>query len=167
MVIVTHILTTLGPMLAGAVDEGVCLLEFIDRRMLGMQIDRLKKKLDAEMIPGSHPHLVRLGRQLQQYFAGSRKMFDVPLLLCGSAFQQRVWEGLRTIPYGSTRSYQQQAESLGMPAAIRAVARANGDNRIAIIIPCHRVIGKDGKLVGYAGGLWRKEYLLRHERENL
>jgi AraC family transcriptional regulator of adaptative response/methylated-DNA-[protein]-cysteine methyltransferase len=164
LITVTRILTPLGPMLAGAADEGICLLEFIDRRMLETQMQRLKRRLHAEFVPGSSVHFMALNRQVEEYFAGTRKEFDLPLLLPGTPFQQKAWAVLGTIPYGTTRSYQEQAELLGIPRAVRAVAKANGDNRIAIIIPCHRVVGKNGKLTGYGGGLWRKQYLLDHER---
>lgn len=160
MVMVTRILTPLGPMLAAANEEGICLLEFIDRRMLETQLQRLRRLLRAELIAGSQPHFDLLEIQLKEYFDGSRKEFTVPLMTKGTPFQQRVWAALLQIPYGETRSYKQQAESIGQPTATRAVARANGDNRIAIIIPCHRVIGANGELVGYGGGLWRKKYLL-------
>ena len=167
---ITRILTPLGPMLAGATDAGVCLLEFIDTKMLETQISRLKKRLRAEFVPGSNRHFKALHQQLQEYFAGKRKEFSLPLVMQGTPFQQDVWKALRTIPYGETCSYQAQAGLLGKPRAVRAVAQANGDNRISIIIPCHRVIGKDGKLVGYGGGLWRKRFLLDLEvgapREN-
>ncbi len=143
---VTRILTPLGPMFAGAVDEGICLLEFVDRRMLETQITRLKKYLNAEFVPGKNKHFDKLNKQLKEYFEGKRKDFDLPLVLDGTEFQQKVWKELQRIPYGKTRSYQEQAIALGNPKAIRAVAKANGDNRIAIIIPCHRVIGKDGQL---------------------
>ena len=103
--------------------------------------------------------------QLMEYFEGKRKGFDLPLVLPGTEFQIKVWDQLLTIPFGSTRSYAEQAVAIGNPKAVRAVARANGDNRLAIIIPCHRVIGSDGKLTGYGGGLWRKEWLLAHEKE--
>jgi AraC family transcriptional regulator of adaptative response/methylated-DNA-[protein]-cysteine methyltransferase len=159
----TRILTPLGPMLAGATDQGICLLEFVDRRMLETQITRLSKLLHARIVPGSHKHFDPLNKQLDEYFAGSRKEFDLPLVLPGTEFQRRVWAGLQAIPYGCTRSYREQAEDIGSPNAIRAVARANGDNRIAILIPCHRVIGTKGELVGYGGGLMRKEYLLKLE----
>ena len=164
MVRVTRITTPLGPMLAGATEEGLCLLEFVDRRMLETQLARLRKHLVAEIIPGQSEVLSAVATQLAEYFDGKRRTFDVPLVTPGTEFQQRVWEKLRSIPYGKTRSYQQQAEAIGQPSAVRAVARANGDNRIAIVIPCHRVIGKNGKLTGYGGGLWRKEYLLNLER---
>ncbi|MFI5237172.1 MAG: bifunctional transcriptional activator/DNA repair enzyme AdaA [Ignavibacteriales bacterium] len=163
---VTRILTPLGPMLAGATDEGICLLEFVDRRMIETQIKRLKKLLKAEFVPGTNKYFNELDNQLKEYFDGKRKDFDLPLILNGTEFQQKVWNELQRIPYGSTRSYQEQAVALKNPKAIRAVAKANGDNRIAIIVPCHRVIGKDGKLVGYGGGIWRKQFLLNLEKEN-
>jgi len=157
---VTRILTPLGPMLAGATREGICLLEFVDRRMLETQLARLRKLLRTEVVPGTSEHFDALNRQIGEYFAGTRKEFDLPLVLKGTPFQQEVWKCLQAIPYGATRSYQEQAELLGKPRAIRAVGKANGDNRIAIVIPCHRVVGKDGRLRGYGGGLWRKRYLL-------
>lgn len=160
LIATTRILTPLGPLLAGAGDEGICLLEFVDRRMLETQLKRLGKLLNAECVPGFSRHFQRLHEQLNEYFSGKRRTFDLPLLLPGTPFQQKVWAGLQAIPYGSTRSYGEQAEAIGLPGAVRAVAKANGDNRLAIIIPCHRVIGADGRLVGYGGGLWRKRYLL-------
>jgi AraC family transcriptional regulator of adaptative response/methylated-DNA-[protein]-cysteine methyltransferase len=163
LITVTRILTPLGPMLAGADDDGICLLEFVDRRMIETQIATLKKLLNAEMVPGSNPHFEALSRQIGEYFAGTRREFGLSLVLKGTPFQEEVWNGLLEIPYGTTRSYQEQADLLGKPRAVRAVARANGENRIAIIVPCHRVVGKDGKLRGYGGGLWRKRYLLDHE----
>jgi AraC family transcriptional regulator of adaptative response/methylated-DNA-[protein]-cysteine methyltransferase len=152
-------------MLAGATDDGICLLEFIDRRMLETQLSRISKLLNAKLVPGSHAHFDSLNEQLDEYFSGKRKEFDLPLACPGTAFQQKVWAGLQAIPYGSTRSYTEQAEAVGSPNAVRAVAKANGDNRIAIIIPCHRVIGAHGELVGYGGGLSRKQYLLKLESD--
>jgi AraC family transcriptional regulator of adaptative response/methylated-DNA-[protein]-cysteine methyltransferase len=166
MISITRVLTPLGPMLAGAVKDGVCLLEFVDRRMLETQLARLRRLFGAEFVPGESPHFTALSAQLEEYFAGQRREFSVPLAAAGTAFQEKVWAVLRTIPYGTTRSYQEQTEILGDPKSIRAVARANGDNRIAILIPCHRVIGKNGKLIGYGGGLWRKQHLLDLERKN-
>ena len=163
LITVTRLLTPLGPMLAGATEAGICLLEFTDRRMLETQIARLKKYLKAEMVPGNSPFFKMLDEQLTEYFEKKRKVFDLPLVLPGTDFQRQVWQVLQTIPSGETRSYKQQAEAIGNPAAVRAVAKANGDNRISIIIPCHRVIGSDGKLTGYGGGLERKEWLLAHE----
>jgi len=166
VILTTRILTPLGPMLAGATAQGICLLEFVDRRMLETQVERLNKLLQAEFVPGFNPHLDKLHTQLGEYFQGKRQVFDLSLVLPGSAFQCQVWEGLQTIPYGTTRSYKEQATLIGHPDAVRAVAKANGDNRIAILIPCHRVIGSDGSLTGYGGGLWRKQYLLDLEAGN-
>ncbi len=167
LVTVTRILTPLGPMLAGATDEGICLLEFMDRRMLETQLERLGRLLRAEFTPGTHRHLDTLDREVREYFEGKRKEFSVPLVLDGTPFQEAVWKELLTIPYGRTRSYQEQARRIARPDAMRAVGRANGDNRIAILVPCHRVVGKDGKLTGYGGGLWRKQYLLDLEKRKV
>jgi len=163
---ITRIATPLGPMLAGATGEGICLLEFADRRMVETQVARLENYLRGQAIPGRSPFFGQLEQELGEYFEGTRRSFSVPLVLKGTPFQERVWEILREIPYGTTRSYKEQAVQLGNPAAVRAVAKANGDNRIAIIIPCHRVIGGDGRPVGYGGGIGRKEYLLNLERAN-
>jgi AraC family transcriptional regulator of adaptative response/methylated-DNA-[protein]-cysteine methyltransferase len=164
LVQLTRVLTPLGPMIAGATEDAVCLFEFSDRRMLERQLERVQRQLQSTLVPGTNAVLRALETQVSEYFAGERRAFDLPLLTPGSEFQQSVWRGLREIPYGETRSYGQQAAALGRPAAVRAVARANGDNRIAIIIPCHRVIGADGTLTGYGGGLWRKHWLLGLER---
>ena len=166
VVVIKKLLTPLGPMLAGATEKGICLLEFMDRRMLETQIKIIKKTLKTELIPGSSKHFDELQLQLDSYFAGKLNKFTIPLDMVGTDFQKKVWRVLQTIPHGSTRSYKQQAELIGNPQAVRAVAKANGDNRISILIPCHRVIGSDGKLVGYGGGLWRKKYLLDLEKEN-
>jgi AraC family transcriptional regulator of adaptative response/methylated-DNA-[protein]-cysteine methyltransferase len=163
----TRFSMALGPMIAVAGDEGICLLEFSDRRKLETELAQLRRHFGTPILPGSNDHLATLQRQLAEYFAGTRRTFDLPLTPQGTPFQHSAWTALRKIPYGTTRSYSEQAASLGRPTAVRAVARANGDNRIAIIIPCHRVIGADGKLSGYGGGLWRKEWLLRHERQHL
>jgi AraC family transcriptional regulator of adaptative response/methylated-DNA-[protein]-cysteine methyltransferase len=162
----TRLLTPLGPMLAAATGEGICLLEFVDRRMLESQLKRLSKRLNARLVPGFCDHFGELDRQLAEYFERERREFTVPLVLPGTPFQKQVWEGLQAIPYGSTRSYKTQAEAIGFPQSVRAVARANGDNRIAILVPCHRVVGANGQLVGYGGGLWRKRYLLDLESSN-
>lgn len=156
----TRISTPLGPMLAAASERGLCLLEFVDRRMLETQLRRLKVAFDAPIVPGMNAVLAQTTAELNEYFAGLRREFTVPLDLAGSDFHRSVWRELLNIPYGVTRSYGEQARRLGRADAVRAVARANGDNRIAIIIPCHRVIGSDGKLTGYGGGLWRKRWLL-------
>jgi AraC family transcriptional regulator of adaptative response/methylated-DNA-[protein]-cysteine methyltransferase len=155
--------TPLGPMIAGATDAGVCLLDFTDRRLLEHQLVSLRRRFKAGLVPGRHPHLTTLRRELGEYFAGSRHAFTVPLAVRGTPFEMRAWEALRQIPYGETRSYADMARLVGSPAAVRAVGRANGLNAISIIVPCHRVINKNGDLAGYGGGLWRKRRLLHLE----
>lgn len=166
MVTLARVGTPLGPMLAGATDEGLCLLEFADRRMLETQVRRLERRLGARFVPGSHPHLDTAAAELDAYFAGRLKRFSMPLVLDGTDFQRAVWEALLQVPYGTTSSYGDLAAAIGRPTAVRAVGRANGDNRLAIVVPCHRIVGSDGRLVGYGGGLRRKEALLRHELEH-
>jgi len=156
--------TPLGSMLAIAGEEGLCLLEFMDRRGLQTQLDTLRKRLPGVVVPGTNAHIDHIDREITEYFNGTLKKFTVKLEARGTEFQQRVWAALRKIPLGHTRSYAEIARAIEAPTSVRAVARANGDNRIAIIIPCHRVIGSDGSLTGYAGGLRRKEWLLDHER---
>ena len=153
-----------GPLVAGAADRGVCLLEFSDRRMLKTQIATLKRRLRADAVQGEHPLLTQLAAELAEYFAGRRREFTLPLFYPGSDFQRSVWNALRRIPYGETCSYEALAAAVGRAGAQRAVGKANGDNRIAIVIPCHRVIRKDGTLCGYGGGLWRKQWLLELEQ---
>lgn len=156
--------TPLGTMLALADDAGLRLLEFVDRRGLERELLLLRRRLRCAIVPGDHPILRTTAAQLERYFSGQSFAFDVPLAPVGSEFQQRVWRELQSIPPGRTRSYQEMAVRLGVPHAARAVGRANGSNMIAIIIPCHRVIRADGGLCGYAGGIWRKQRLLDHER---
>ena len=158
--------TELGIMIAGAVDKGICLLEFSDRRMLNTEYKDLAKHFKTTIQEGENKHFNNLREQLKEYFEGSRKEFSVPLVIFGSIFQQAVWKELMNIPYGTTRSYQEQSIALGKPGSIRAVANANGMNRISIIIPCHRVIGSDGSLTGYGGGLKRKRWLIDHEKKH-
>jgi len=166
LIVITRILTPLGPMLAGATENGICLFEFVDRKMIETQLKRIKKYYNSELVPGESKYFAKLNKQIQEYFEGKRKDFDIPLEMDGTKFQEKVWNALLKIPYGKTVSYGYQAKKIGNIKAVRAVAKANGDNRIAIIIPCHRVIGKNGKLTGYGGGIWRKQYLLDLERKN-
>lgn len=163
LVEITRIETPLGEMLAGSTDNGICLFEFIDGEINRSQINRLRKIFNAELIPGTNAHFDQLKSELKEYFNGYRKVFTVPLIIKGTPFQENVWKALLQIPYGQTRSYLEQAEMIGNSGAVRAVANANGRNRISIIVPCHRVIGSNGKLTGYGGGLWRKKYLLNLE----
>lgn len=166
MITTTKIETDLGIMIAGAVSEGICLLEFSDRRMLKAEYRDLAKYFNTSIEEGESRHFIALLTQLREYFKGSRKEFSLPLVTPGSEFQQAVWKELINIPYGTTRTYLEQSVALGKPGSIRAVANANGMNRIAIIIPCHRVIGSDGSLTGYGGGLERKRWLLDHEKKH-
>lgn len=163
---VTRLETPLGTMFVCATEQGICLLEFTDRKMLETEFKALSRLLNADIIQGSNKHFDLLEQQLNEYFDGKRKEFSVPLFTPGTEFQKFAWDALMKIPYGLTHSYKHQASVIGKPEAIRAVARANGMNRISIIIPCHRVIGEDGNLTGYGGGLWRKKWLLDFEKEN-
>jgi AraC family transcriptional regulator of adaptative response/methylated-DNA-[protein]-cysteine methyltransferase len=165
LVNITRLSTPLGQMYAGASEQGLCLLEFIDRKMIDEQIAQLQKQLKARFVPGVNQHLTALETQLTEYFAGKRQKFDITLDVRGTEFQQKAWQALLKIPYGATRSYQQQALAIGSEKAVRAIASANAKNRIAIVIPCHRVIAKDGGLAGFGGGVWRKKYLLDLESQ--
>src|ERR1051326_5106987 len=157
--------TPLGAMLAIADDQGLRLLEFVDRRAMEREMSILRTRLQTNIVPGEHPHLAAVRNQLADYFAGKNLEFNVPLAPVGSPFQLRTWKLLQIIPAGETRSYSWMAEKLGDAEMRRAVGRANGDNMLCIIIPCHRVIRADGSLCGYGGGLWRKKWLLDHERK--
>jgi len=156
--------TPLGAMVSGATDSSICLLEFTDRRMMEAQLSTVARLFRLPLIPGDSPLFKDLHFQLNEYFEGTRRVFDLPIAWPGSEFQKKVWEGLLRIPYGETRSYAELALELGMPqGSSRAVGHANGLNRLAILIPCHRVIAADGGLGGYGGGLWRKLRLLERE----
>jgi AraC family transcriptional regulator, regulatory protein of adaptative response / methylated-DNA-[protein]-cysteine methyltransferase len=163
-VVITMLETPLGPMLAGATDQGISFLEYTDQRMLEHNLKAMRRRFGCAIIPGQHPLLERLRGELNEYFQGARQEFTLPLASRGTPFQDKVWQELRRIPYGQTISYDELARRVGQQTAQRAVARANGMNYIAILIPCHRVIGKDGSLTGYGGGLWRKRLLLELER---
>lgn len=165
MIKITKIETPLGEMVAGATEEGVCLLEFSDRRMLPTEYKDLLRLLKTTLEDGENRHLKTLRKQLKEYFDGKRKEITIPLVAPGTEFQQVVWKELQNIQFGTTRTYLEQAMALNRPDSVRAVANANGMNRISIIIPCHRVIGSDGHLMGYGGGLKRKKWLLDHEKK--
>jgi AraC family transcriptional regulator, regulatory protein of adaptative response / methylated-DNA-[protein]-cysteine methyltransferase len=163
MILTAKIETDLGTMIAGAVEDGICLLEFSDRRMLNTEYKDLSRYFKTGIEEGESRHFESLRKQLSEYFEGSLKEFSIPLSTPGTPFQKAVWKELMNIPFGKTRSYMEQSIALGKPESIRAVANANGMNRVSIIIPCHRVIGSDGSLTGYGGGLKRKRWLLDHE----
>ncbi len=163
-IVTAMIESPLGRILAGTTDTGICLLEFTDRRMLETNFETMRKRYDCAVVPGEHAHLETLRDELARYFAGDLRDFTTPIHARGTAFQERVWSELRRIPHGITISYNALANRIGNPNAVRAVARANGTNRVCILIPCHRVIAKDGTLSGYGGGVWRKRLLLDLEK---
>jgi len=156
--------TPVGTMLAAASSKGICLFEFMDvEKRLNRQQNHLKKIFGCKIESGTSPYLDQLKIELNEYFSGERKQFNVPLDFKGTDFQMLSWEALKKIPYGETRSYQDQAIAIKKPKAVRAVANANNRNKISILIPCHRVIGKNGSMTGYGGEIWRKEFLLKLE----
>lgn len=156
--------TRLGPMIAIADEEALFLLEFVDRRGLEREIERLRQVVKSAIIPGVSPPISMIERELSEYFDGSRNTFKTPVRRLGTPFEMRVWDELLQIPPGETRSYADIAKAIGQPSAFRAVARANGANRLALVIPCHRVIRENGEIGGYGGGVARKKWLLEHER---
>jgi len=163
----TRFESPLGTFISCATPKGICLLEFSDRKMLQTELKLIRKKFNTEIEEGESEYFDLVKLQLDEYFNKKRKEFTVPLHMIGTPFQQKAWNELLKIPYGQTRSYKAQALALNSPLAVRAVANANGMNMIAIVIPCHRVIGEDGSLTGYGGGLWRKKWLLELESNQL
>lgn len=166
LILINRLTTPIGPMVVCSTDRGICLLEFVDRKMLETEFRDLQRLLNARIILGENEHISQLKIELTQYFDGDRVAFDVALDTPGSDFQNLVWNTLRKVPFGKTTTYQQLAMKINKPTGIRAVGAANGQNRIAIVLPCHRIIGKDGQLRGYGGGLERKRWLLDHERQH-
>lgn len=153
-------------LILGSYDNKLCLIDSLNRKNKRTLYNRLKKQLKAEFVEYEDEVLKQTVEELDEYFKGERREFTVPLLLVGSEFQKSVWEALLKIPYGTTSSYKEQAKMINNEKAVRAVANANGANAIGIIVPCHRIIGSDGKLTGYAGGLEMKEQLLALEKQN-
>ncbi len=166
IITLSQIATPLGPMYAGASATGLCFLEFTDRKMIEAQIEQLQKQMKAKFVRGKHRLLDQVEQELNEYFAGERHNFEIALDIHGTYFQKQAWDALLKIPYGATCSYQHQADRINKPKAVRAIASANAKNHIAIIIPCHRVIAKDGGLAGFGGGIWRKKFLLDLEAAN-
>lgn len=161
----TNIATPLGMMYACADSQGVCLLDFDNPERLEKEYADLIKRLKTNIVEGDNEHLLQLKHELSEYFLGLRSQFEVALHPVGTEFQNQVWQALLTIPYGQTISYSTQAERMNHKKAVRAVASANGKNKISIVIPCHRVIGSNGKLTGYGGGMDRKQWLLDFEEK--
>jgi len=152
-----------GALNVAATEGGICWIDFADKSTADKRLVSFAKKLKAPITQNNNLHINELETQLKEYFEGKRKEFTVSLVIEGTPFQKEVWAALQAIPYGSTRSYREQSTAIGMPKAVRAVANANGRNPISIVIPCHRVIGSNGTLTGYGGGLWRKKFLLELE----
>ena len=155
--------TPYGELILGSHDQQLCLCSWRYRKKRDSVDSRLKNRLNAEFIERNDPMLQQTKKQLEEYFNHQRRIFDLPLLMVGTSFQQKVWNSLLKIPFGQTSSYLQLAKNINNKNAVRAVANANGANAISIIIPCHRIIGSNGKLVGYAGGLELKSGLLNLE----
>jgi AraC family transcriptional regulator, regulatory protein of adaptative response / methylated-DNA-[protein]-cysteine methyltransferase len=166
MIITATIETAAGIMTAAAVDEGICLLEFVSGTKTAKELTALANHFRTTISTGENEHISILREQMEEYFGGKRKEFTVSLDPVGTPFQRSVWNELLKVRYGTTRTYLEQSAALGNTKSIRAVANANAQNRIAILIPCHRIIGSDGRLTGYAGGLWRKKWLLDHEKKH-
>jgi len=165
MIKTAKINTPLGEMIAAASEEGICLLEFAEGKKKDSEYEHLASLFNTKIKRGSNIHIKNLKRQLKEYFKGKRKAFSLPLVTQGTQFQKAAWEELMKVPFGHTSTYLEQAQAINKPGALRAVGHANASNKITIIIPCHRVIGSDGTLVGYGGGLKRKKWLLEHEKK--
>ncbi len=161
---ISSIETPIGNMIAAATETGICMLNFADYHQMESDFIQLAFGNKTSLTIGKNRHHIALRKQLDEYFAGKRKSFDVPLVFNATLFQYEVWQSLLKIPYGQVISYAQQAASIGKPKAVRAVANANGQNLLTILVPCHRVIGSNGKLTGYGGGMWRKMKLLELEK---
>jgi len=156
--------TPLGALLVAGIRAGICLVEYCDRRQLEQHYAMIRQQFGYPVLPVTNDRIEQLREELAGYFTGALREFTVPIVLHGTLFQQKVWSELQRIPYGQTIAYEELARRIGQPTAMRAVASANGMNRVNILIPCHRVIGKDGQLTGYGGGLWRKRLLLALEQ---
>lgn len=167
LMFVNRILTKLGPMVCAADSAGVHMIEFADRRMLETQIKRVRKLTGCTFVVGENDFHFQLKTELEAYFEGRLRAFKTPIILKGTKFQEQVWQRLIQIDFGKTLSYETIAKIINNPKAQRAVGKANGDNRFAIVVPCHRVTRSDGSLSGYGGGIWRKRWLLDHEQTTI
>lgn len=163
-IMVTQVSSPLGPIMVAGNDDAVYLVEFWDRRMLETQFAVLEKRIGAIFFPGETAATQSMAKELEAYFTGKLDCFQTPILYPGTETQESVWRALLEVPSGKTWSYGELAKHIGKPQAVRAVARCVGENRFAIVIPCHRIVGADGKLTGYGGGLWRKHFLLNIEQ---
>lgn len=162
-ILTSEFCTPLGKMVVCATNEGICLLEFTNRHYIEKEFSDLRRLLNTKIVEGSNHHIVQVQKEIIEYFSGERTTFSVALHTPGTELQQNVWAFLQSIQFGKTLTYKQQAVLMGMPSSIRPIANANGKNRIAIIIPCHRVIGTNGDMIGYGAGIERKKWLLEFE----
>lgn len=162
----TLVQTPLGEMFAASTAKGICLLSFYDKFHIDAQLKNLKDRFNAQVIAANNDFFIQLQQELNEYFQGTRKCFTLPLQLLGTTFQIECWKALLTIEYGHPISYKQEAKLINRPKAYRAVANANSQNMIEILVPCHRVIQENGQLGGYSGGIERKKFLLDLEKSN-
>jgi len=164
IILINRLTTPLGCLFICATDRGICLLEFTDRKMLETEFKDLQKAHNAKILIGQNMHTKQAKKELEEYFKGERQTFDVSIDALGSEFQKNVWNLLAKIPFGTTTTYSKLAKKLSSTTTVKSIKRANGFNRIAIIVPCHRVTREDGNLIGYGGGIERKKWLLNHEK---
>lgn len=162
----TTLSTPLGEMFAASTSKGICLLNFYDKFHIDAQLQNLKERFNAQVIASNNDFFIQLQQELNEYFEGKRKCFTLPLQLLGTSFQVQCWKALLSIEYGKTISYKQEAQKINNPKAYRAVANANAQNMIEILVPCHRVIQDNGQLGGYSSGIERKKFLLNLEQSN-
>lgn len=162
----TTVTTPLGEMFAASTSKGICMLSFYDKFHIDAQLKNLKERFNAQVIPSNNDFFIQLQQELNEYFEGKRKCFTLPLQLLGTSFQVQCWKALLSIEYGKTISYKQEAQKINNPKAYRAVANANAQNMIEILVPCHRVIQDNGQLGGYSSGIERKKFLLNLEQSN-
>lgn len=162
-VYIQYVESKIGELIIGSFEDKLCLLDFRQRKTRNAVDNRIKKGLNAEFVEKQTELIEIAKKQIDEYLAGKRREFDIPLLMVGTEFQKSVWSALMKLPYGETSTYLQLAKSINKESAVRAVANATGANALGLIIPCHRIIGSNGKLVGYAGGLPAKKRLLELE----
>lgn len=164
VILINRLTTPLGSMFVCATEKGICLLEFTDRKMLETEFKDLQRILNAKILIGENKHIKQAKIELSEYFKGERQKFDVPIDALGPDFQKKAWHLLTKIPFGSTTTYSILADKTSPKSRVQSIRKANGFNKISIIIPCHRVIAENGDLMGYGGGIERKKWLLNHEK---
>lgn len=158
--------TPIGDMMAVSDDQKLFLLDFLDGKHLHKKLEEIKQRFSCEILQSEEPPLLSIAKELHHYFSGELKNFLTPLDIAGTHFQKNAWLALQKVPYGETISYKSQAYSVNMPKSARAIANANGQNKFAIVIPCHRIVLSNGSLGGYSGGVQKKSWLIAHEKQN-